>query len=95
MRLVSGTATIKILTELKNIIRLDKKMPSVYINKNLKVDESMHKSLYCLEHVFPQSFLDKPHTNDMHNVVRTINELNMCRSNYRYTEIQNIKINRK
>ena len=91
MRIVSGTSTIKVLTELKNVIRFDKKMPSVYINNNLNIDEKMYKSLYCLEHVYPQSFLDKLHVNDMHNVVRTINELNMCRSNYRYIGYVNNK----
>lgn len=86
---ISGTGTIKVITQLRNAIRFDTKMPSLYIDKNLNVDEKMFKSIYSLEHIFPQSFLEKKDCSDMHNVIRTMNEFNICRSNYKYTEKQN------
>jgi endonuclease I len=61
-------------------------MPSLYIDKSLCIQEKMKKSIYSLEHIFPQSLLDKKDRNDMHNTIRTINALNVNRSNYKYTD---------
>lgn len=87
--LIKCTGTVKVITQLRTAIRFDTKMPSLYIDKQLKIDEKMFKSIYSLEHVFPQSFLDKKDCNDMHNVIRTMNEFNICRSNYKYSDFKN------
>jgi endonuclease I len=39
-----------------------------------------------MEHIFPRSYLQKSDCTDMHNIVRTINELNVMRSNYKYVD---------
>lgn len=59
-------------------------MPSLYIDRDFEVSENLKKSIFSVEHIFPRSHLEKKDHNDMHNIVRTINELNNQRSNYRY-----------
>lgn len=72
-----------------NIIRynivFDDKMPSIYTDQELYVQDALKKSVYSIEHIFPRSFIDKKAHNDMHNTIRTLNDLNINRSNYRYT----------
>lgn len=82
--LINGASTIKVVTDLRNAIRFDKKMPSLYVDKDVKIEDRLYKSIYSLEHIFPQSMMDKKDCNDMHNVIRTMNEFNIIRSNYKY-----------
>ena len=79
--------TIKCTNVIRNAIIFDNKMPSLYIDKNFHVDEKLCNSVYSIEHVFPRSYISIKHTNDMHNIVKTINTLNVNRSNYEYTDI--------
>ena len=79
-----------------NIIKLsivhDIKMPTIYLEKGFFGDDSKFKGKYfCAEHIFPQCYLNKKHANDMHNIVKTLNTLNVNRSNYMFVE----DINRK
>lgn len=67
----------------KNIV-FNTKMPCIYTEKDYKIEEKHIKSMCSLEHIFPRSYLQKKDYSDMHNVVRTINELNVMRSNYKY-----------
>ena len=83
---VLGSNTIKFTNVIRNNIILHKQMPSIYIDRDFQVSENLKKSIYSIEHIFPRSHLDKKDHNDMHNIVRTINELNTQRSNYRYHE---------
>jgi endonuclease I len=76
-----------------NIMRhsliFDEKMPSLYIDKNIHVDQKHKNSIYSIEHIFPRSLLNKKDCNDMHNTIRTFNDLNVNRSNYKYADRTN------
>lgn len=67
-------------------IIFDKKMPSLYVDKNLYVDPILQHKIYSVEHIFPRCLLNKKDHYDMHNTIRTLNELNVNRSNYKFTE---------
>lgn len=79
--------TIKCTNILRNIIIFDNKMPSIYLGNNLNIDDSIRGSVYSMEHIFPRSHMNNKHSNDLHNVIRTMNTLNVNRSNYAYTDI--------
>lgn len=81
-----GSHTIRSTHILRSTIINDKKMPSLYINRDIHVEENLYRSLYSIEHIVPRSFLNRKDYFDMHNVIRTINELNVNRSNYKYTD---------
>jgi hypothetical protein len=74
---------------IRQTIIFDKNMPSVYLRKtsNTFDYEIPKKNSFSIEHIFPRSHLDKKDWNDMHNLVRTINDLNVNRSNYKYTDV--------
>lgn len=71
---------------LKDAIVLNTRMPTLYIKNDLNIDKNIYRSAYSMEHILPRSFLDKTHYNDMHNIAKTINELNTVRSNYKYVD---------
>lgn len=81
--LKTSGSTINIL---KNSIIMDKKMPSLYLHNNFVIDEELRSSIYSMEHIFPRSLIKKEHINDIHNIARTINNLNIKRSNYKYID---------
>lgn len=85
-RILAG-GTIKCTNLVRQAIIFDKNMPSVYIHKQFSVDDKIKDSVFSIEHIFPRSHIHKKDWNDMHNVIRTVNELNVNRSNYRYTDI--------
>lgn len=87
--------TIRCTNIFRNTIIFDKNMPSLYIDKNFHVDEKLYSSVYSIEHIFPRSYLNKNDNYDMHNVIRTLNNLNVNRSNYKYTDINTYNINDK
>ena len=72
----------------KKTILLDTKMPSIYLeNSFLDVNDAKFKNkFFSAEHIFPQCQLDNKHRNDMHNIIKTTNTLNVNRSNYMYVD---------
>lgn len=82
--------TIKCTNILRNAIIFDNKMPSLYLEKGFVVDDSIKRSIYSIEHIFPRSHMSNVHGSvhgsDMHNVVKTINNINVNRSNYAYAD---------
>ncbi len=73
-----------------NIVRynlvFDDKMPSAYTDIDFYVQDNLKKHAYSIEHIFPRSFMEKKAYNDMHNTIRTLNDLNINRSNYKYMD---------
>jgi endonuclease I len=67
-------------------IIFDDKMPSLYVDKHIHVEPNLRKSMYSIEHIFPRSHLNRKDHNDMHNTLRTLNNLNVNRSNYKYAD---------
>lgn len=79
--------TIKYTNVIRGTIVFNEKMPSLYMDvRNYPIDENYKNSIYSMEHILPRSFLEKHHYNDMHNIARTVNEINIQRSNYMYTD---------
>ena len=78
--------TLKYGSVIKNALIWNNKMPCIYTDTNYTVDEKYIRSMCSMEHILPRSYLQKCHHGDMHNIVRTINELNVKRSNYKYVE---------
>ena len=83
---VLGSHTFTASGYIRQAIIFDNKMPSLYVNKNYHVDDNLKNYVYSIEHIFPRSHLNKKDYNDMHNVIKTLNNLNVNRSNYRYTD---------
>ena len=71
---------------LRHCIVFDDKMPTAYVEKDFHVHSDLKKSIYSIEHIFPRSLISKKDYNDMHNTIRTTNELNINRSNYKFTD---------
>lgn len=78
--------TLKFASIIKNAMVLNNKMPCIYTERDFSVDEKHLRSMCSMEHIFPRSYLQKSDYGDMHNIVRTINELNVMRSNYKYVD---------
>jgi hypothetical protein len=78
---------------IKKTILHDMKMPSIYLENSFFGDnEAKFKNkFFSAEHIFPQCLLNNKHRNDMHNIVKTINTLNVNRSNYMFVEDINMK----
>ena len=83
---VLTTNTIKYGNVLRKAIVFNDKMKSVYIDDKLEIDNMHKNSIYSMEHILPRSHISKVHYNDMHNIARTLNEMNLQRSNYKYTD---------
>jgi hypothetical protein len=90
MRFIRGFAYTNII---KKTVLHDMKMPSVYLENGFfgENDAKFKNKFFSAEHIYPQSLLNNKHTNDMHNIVRTINTLNVNRSNYMFVEDVNMK----
>jgi len=77
---------------IKKAIVYDKNMPTLYVDNNIKINnEFIHKNIYSLEHIVPRSLIDNKLHNDMHNIMRTFNNLNNHRSNYKYVNDMDYK----
>jgi endonuclease I len=63
-------------------------MPFIYINKNF-AKEDIKNTFFSAEHIYPQSLLNIKQSNDMHNIIRTLNTLNVNRSNYKFHDEYN------
>ena len=90
MRYVRGFAYTNII---KKTILQDAKMPSIYLENSFfdEKDAKFKNKFFSAEHIFPQCLLNNKHTNDMHNIVKTLNTLNVNRSNYMFVEDLNMK----
>jgi hypothetical protein len=78
--------TIRCTNIMRQAIIFDKNMPSIYIHKKFHIEENLIDDIYSAEHIFPRSYINKKDWYDMHNIIRTVNNLNVNRSNYRYTD---------
>jgi hypothetical protein len=78
--------TIKCTNIMRQAIIFDNKMPSLYVHDNFHIDDNLKQYVYSIEHIFPRSHLNLHHSNDMHNVIKTINTLNVNRSNYKFVD---------
>jgi len=78
---------------IKKTILHDMKMPSIYLENSFfgDNDAKFKNKFFSAEHIFPQCLLNNKHRNDMHNIVKTINTLNVNRSNYMFVEDINCK----
>jgi hypothetical protein len=88
---VSGYYNMVLRTQcniIKNTILNDSKMPFIYINKNF-AKEDIKNTFFSAEHIYPQSLLNIKQSNDMHNIIRTLNTLNVNRSNYKFHDEYN------
>jgi hypothetical protein len=103
MRFVRGFAYTNII---KKTILQDTKMPSIYLENSFfgdiyastgssASDPKFKNKFFSAEHIFPQSLLNNKHTNDMHNIIKTLNTLNVNRSNYMFVEDTNINMKDK
>jgi hypothetical protein len=81
-----ATNTIRCTNLMRTIIIFDNKMPSLYLEKNIIIDDDLKHKLYSIEHIFPRSHMLNSHAYDMHNIIKTTNNLNVNRSNYQYTD---------
>jgi len=81
--------TIKCTNLIRHAIIFDKKMPSLYLEHDFDVDDKLKSDVYSIEHIFPRSHISSKHVNDMHNVIKTTNTLNVNRSNYKYVDDYN------
>ena len=73
---------------IKKTVLHDIKMPSIYLEKSFLDDNDARfkNKFFSAEHIFPQCLLNNKHTNDMHNIIKTTNTLNVNRSNYMFVE---------
>jgi endonuclease I len=78
---------------IKQTIIHDIKMPSIYLEKEFYSDNhaKFKNKFLSAEHIYPQCMLMNKHSNDMHNIIKTFNTLNVNRSNYMFVEDVNIK----
>lgn len=71
---------------IRNIIIRNKIIQPLYIELN----ENINNKFCSLEHIYPKSYLDDKHHNDMHNLFKTLNIINSRRSNYKYCDIDEL-----
>jgi len=84
---IFGARTMHTNNILRRTLIFDDKMPSIYTSKYLYIQDNLKNSAYSIEHIFPRCMLNKKEHNDMHNTIKTLNDLNVNRSNYRYTDV--------
>ncbi len=63
--------------------------PEIY-NVNSILIKSKYNPKPTLEHIFPKCYMNKKTYNDMHNIFKCNGEINNLRSNYKYTDFENI-----
>ena len=64
------------------------------ISKNIArgvAKSNYNRQFVSAEHIYPQCLLDGKQSNDMHNIIKTLNTLNANRSNYKFHEDYDIK----
>ena len=55
-------------------------MPTLYTRFNFNVNCLDKNKFLTAEHVYPQSLLNEYQSKDMHNIIKTLNTLNVNRS---------------
>jgi hypothetical protein len=78
---------------IKKTILHDTKMPSIYLENSFLCDNNdarFKNKFFSAEHIFPQCQLNNKHKNDMHNIIKTTNTLNVNRSNYMFVDNNDI-----
>lgn len=82
---------------IKKAVLHDIKMPSIYLENSFLGDNDARfkNKFFSAEHIFPQCLLNNKHTNDMHNIIKTTNTLNVNRSNYMFVEDNCVNIKDK
>ena len=76
------------LLSIRNIIYCANN-PEIY---NMKL-QHINNSPLTLEHIFPKCYMNKKTYYDMHNIFKCNKELNNYRSNYKFSDFDNININ--
>jgi hypothetical protein len=69
-------------------------MPCGGISKNIArgvANSNYNRQFISAEHIYPQCLLNVKQSNDMHNIIKTLNTLNANRSNYKFHEDYDIK----
>ena len=64
------------------------------ISKNIArgvAKSNYNRQFVSAEHIYPQCLLNVKQSNDMHNIIKTLNTLNANRSNYKFHEDYDIK----
>mgnify|MGYP001074538096 CR=1 FL=1 len=75
-------------SNIKKDILHNTNMPILYSKNNL------NNNKYSLEHIYPISYLISNKSKiDMHNLIKTTKYLNNARSNYKYTDFEEINFN--
>ena len=75
-------------SNIKKDILHNANMPILYTKNNL------NNNKYSLEHIYPISYLISNKSKiDMHNLIKTTKYLNNARSNYKYTDFEEINFN--
>ena len=90
---VRSLTSVAYVNIVKKTILQDAKMPSIYLeNSFLSENDARFKNqFFSAEHIFPQCLLSNKHRNDMHNIIKTTNTLNVNRSNYMFVDDAGIK----
>lgn len=73
----------------KHNIISDENMPMIYSKINLYTIE-LKKTIYSLEHIYPISHMTDSAKIDMHNLFKTTKFLNNARSNYKFTDYEEL-----
>jgi len=71
---------------IRKTIITDSKMPIIYTGINYNIKNIEKNKFLTAEHIYPQSLLDEYQSKDMHNIIKTLNTLNVNRSNYKYCD---------
>ena len=71
---------------IRKTIITDTKMPIIYTGINYNIKNIEKNKFLTAEHIYPQSLLDEYQCKDMHNIIKTLNTLNVNRSNYKYCD---------
>jgi endonuclease I len=61
--------------------------PEIYNLNSIKIDGHYRNTL---EHIFPKCYMNKISYNDLHNIFKCNGNINNLRSNYKYTDNNNI-----
>ena len=67
----------------------DNVLTSSKISKNIErgvAKSNYNRQFLSAEHIYPQCLLNVKQSNDMHNIIKTLNTLNANRSNYKFHE---------
>jgi hypothetical protein len=89
----SGNGGLAFNSIIKKTILHDTKMPSIYLENSFLCDNNdtrFKNKFFSAEHIFPQCQLNNKHKNDMHNIIKTTNTLNVNRSNYMFVDDNDI-----